>query len=57
MIKVGIILVFLALLATFLPVYNGRVLYCGINPDVPCAHDKLNLIEFVKYRTSVVIYQ
>src|SRR3989344_6189853 len=47
--KISVTIIILILLAIFLPIYKGRV-HCGINPDKPCFSEKLNLIEYIKYK-------
>lgn len=47
--KIFITIIILIVLAIFLPLYNG-IIHCGINPDKSCFNEKLNLIEYIKYK-------
>lgn len=49
--KIFIAILILVLLAVFLRVYDGEV-HCGINPDAICFTEKLNLIEYIKYKSG-----
>ncbi len=54
--KAIITLVFIIIIsfAILMRIYDGRVVNCGVvyNPGQKCIYEKLNLIEFIKYKTD-----